>query len=364
MKYSSNNKPIQCFMTNSTCYKKTNAMNVKGILWHSTNTNNPYLNNYVQPSSNDINYNLLINLLGKNIYNNDWNHISVQAGTNAWIGKAKDNSIISVQTMPWTYKSWSCGSGINGSCNNGWIQIEICEDNLKNKTYFNQVYLEACELTAYLCQLYQINPEGIVTYNTIEVPTIICQKDSFDLGLGVEQNSLFNWLSYFNKTIDNVRTDVQKLIAGLDIVIEEPKKQKEKSKSLQIGDEIQLKQQATYLNGKTIPNWILNTTLYIKDIRKDKNIVFSTQKTGPAAGIISPNMIMGQGADILVKTRIYKVKVNANIINIYKGPGMQYDVAGIIKDQGVYTITETIDTWGKLQDDRGWICLEYTSEIH
>lgn len=364
MKYSSNNKPIQCFMTNSSCYKKTNAMNVKGILWHSTNTNNPYLNDYVQPSSNDINYNLLINLLGKNTHGTDWNHTPVQAGTNAWIGKTKDNFVISVQTMPWTYKSWSCGFGINGSCNNGWIQIEICEDNLRNKKYFNEIYLEACELTAYLCQLYQINPVGTITYNTIKVPTIICQKDSFDLGLGLEQNSLFNWLSSFNKSMDTVRSDVKRLLAGLNIAKEEPKKLKEKPKTLQVGDKIQLKQQATYLNGKAIPKWILDTTLYIKDIRKDKNIIFSIQKTGPATGIIAPNMIVGQGSDILVKTRIYKVKVNSDIINIYQGPGMQYDVAGIIKDKGVYTIIETVDNWGKLQNNKGWISLTYTSEIH
>ena len=81
------NKPLQCMMTNSTCYKGTRTMEVKGVLWHSTGANNPNLKRYVQPSNNDPNYEKLMNLLGKNQYGNDWNHIVRQAGLNAWIGK-------------------------------------------------------------------------------------------------------------------------------------------------------------------------------------------------------------------------------------------------------------------------------------
>jgi hypothetical protein len=54
--------------------------------------------------------------------------------------------------MPWDYRPWGCGSGKNGSCNNGWIQFEICEDNLNDVNYFNKVYKEACLLTAFLCK--------------------------------------------------------------------------------------------------------------------------------------------------------------------------------------------------------------------
>ena len=47
MKYNSNNKPIVCMQTNSTCYKSTRTMKPLGILWHSTGANNPYLKRYV-----------------------------------------------------------------------------------------------------------------------------------------------------------------------------------------------------------------------------------------------------------------------------------------------------------------------------
>ena len=39
-----------------------------------------------------------------------------------------------------------------------------CEDSLNDQSYFNKVYQEACELTAYLCTLYNLDPKGIVAY--------------------------------------------------------------------------------------------------------------------------------------------------------------------------------------------------------
>ena len=212
LKYSINNPPIQCMMTNSTCYKGTRQMTIKGILWHSTGCNNTELCRYVQPSDNDPNYNQLITILGKNQYNTDWNHIDRQAGLNAWIGKLANGEIATIQTMPWNYRPWGCGSGINGSCNSGWIQFEICEDDLNDINYFNQVYKEACELTAYLCQLYNINPYGTVNVNGVQVPTILCHADSYALGMGGNHADINHWFPKFGKSMATVRDDVANLL--------------------------------------------------------------------------------------------------------------------------------------------------------
>lgn len=212
MKYSGNNKPLQCIMTNSTCYKNTRTMNVKGILWHSTGANNPTLRRYVQPNSGDVNYSGLMQKLGKNNNGNDWNHIYVEAGVNAWIGKLADESVTTVQTLPWNYRPWGCGDGSNGSCNDGWIQFEICEDGLNDSAYFNKVYKEACELTAYLCKLYNINPLGTVKHNGVTVPTILCHNDSFQLGLGSGHADVLHWFPKFGKNMATVRSDVAALI--------------------------------------------------------------------------------------------------------------------------------------------------------
>ena len=225
MKYSESNKPLVCMQTQSTCYKGTSTMNVKGVLWHSTGANNPTLKRYVQPSdskpaADTYSKDEWLKILGKNSYNNDWNHVSVQAGLNCWIGKLADGTVTTVQTMPWNYKPWGCGSGSKGSCNNGWIQFEICEDGLTDKDYFNKVYEEACELTAYLCDMYNIDPKGTVVVNGVTVPTILCHYDSHKLGLGSNHGDIDHWFPKHGKSMATVRDDVAAILKGKVSVIE------------------------------------------------------------------------------------------------------------------------------------------------
>lgn len=213
MKYTDKNPPLVCMQTNSTCYKGTGKMTVKGVLWHSTGANNPYLKRYVQPSDNAPDKAQMLKLLGVNVNKNDWNHINYQAGLNCWIGKLEDGTVTTVQTMPWDYRPWGCGKGSRGSCNEGWVQFEICEDALTDKNYFETVYQEACQLTAYLCKKYNINPTGSVSFNGVSVPTILCHADSYKLGLGTGHADVEHWFSKHGKTMANVRNDVQRIMA-------------------------------------------------------------------------------------------------------------------------------------------------------
>lgn len=209
MKYSKANPPIVCMQTQSTCYRGTRTMTVKGVLWHSTGANNPNLKRYVQPSDSAADKAKMLKLIGTNANRNDWNHITRQAGLNAWIGKLADGTAAAVQTMPWNYRPWGCGSGKKGSCNTGWIQFEICEDNLTNRSYFDAVYKEAVELTAYLCTLYGLDPMGTVTYQGVKVPVILCHQDSYRLGLGSGHADVYHWFNRYGKDMDDVRRDVR-----------------------------------------------------------------------------------------------------------------------------------------------------------
>ena len=63
----------------------------------------------------------------------------------------------------------------------------------------------------------------------------------------------------------------------------------------------------------------------------------------------------------------YVVRVTADTLNIRKGPGTNYGVAGAIKDKGAYTIVEEASgtgakRWGKLKSGAGWISLDYTQK--
>lgn len=214
MKYSKQNPPLVCMQTQSTCYKGTRTMTVKGVLWHSTGANNPNLKRYVQPSDNAKDRDQMLKLLGVNTNHNDWNHIERQAGLNAWVGKLADGTVTTVQTMPWNYRPWGCGSGKKGSCNTGWIQFEICEDAMTDPAYFRQAYEEAVQLTAYLCTLYNLDPMGTVTYQGVKVPVILCHQDSYQLGLGSNHGDVYIWFNKHGKDMDDVRRDVKAAMAA------------------------------------------------------------------------------------------------------------------------------------------------------
>ena len=53
-----------------------------------------------------------------------------------------------------------------------------------------------------------------------------------------------------------------------------------------LGDAVKLVSGATYYNGKSMPSWLFNMTLYVRGI-SGNNITISTQKTGAITGIVN-----------------------------------------------------------------------------
>lgn len=413
MKYSNSKKPLECMMTQSTCYKGTKKMTVKGVLWHSTGANNPELRRYVQPDDNAANKADLLKTIGKNDYNNDWNHIDVDAGLNAWIGELADGSVAAVQTMPWDFRPWGCGSGSKGSCNDGWIQFEICEDGLSNATYFNKVYTEACELTAYLCKLYNIDPEANVDFKGVKVPTILCHADSNTLGLGSNHADVNHWFKKHGKTMADVRKDVAKLLgvtakpaaevkyrvrkswddaksqvgafsdlnnakaacdkagAGYEVYDNNGKvvypvkatSTTTTSAAIKVGDVIKIQSGAVFTTGGAIPTWVINSKLYCREIRDNGDIVFSTQKTGAVTGVVSPKYVVsGSAATTAPGFTPYKVRITADVLNVRSGAGTNYKVNTQVYQHEVYTIVNEKSGWGQLKSGAGWISLQYTKK--
>ena len=64
----------------------------------------------------------------------------------------------------------------------------------------------------------------------------------------------------------------------------------------------------------------------------------------------------------------YSVRTTADVLNIRKGPGTNYGVAGQIKGKGIYTIVAEAagpgaTKWGKLKSGAGWISLDYVTKL-
>lgn len=188
------------FLTKNACYIAGAKMTPKGIMVHSTGANNPTLRRYVGPNDG---------LLGENVYGNHWNTATpegCQVCVHAFIGKLADGSIATYQTLPWDIVGWHSGSGTRGNANRmGYIGFEICEDNLTDASYFNDVYREAVQLCAMLCKQYHIKPEK---------PTLICHSEGAALGIASDHVDVMHWFPRHGKSMDTFRADVQKAMGG------------------------------------------------------------------------------------------------------------------------------------------------------
>lgn len=178
--------------TENACYKAGRKITVKGIMVHSTGANNPNLRRYVGPDDG---------LLGQNQYNNHWNTYHPggrEVCVHGFIGKLKDGSIATYQTLPWDHRGWHAG----GSANNTHIGFEICEDGLADATYFAKVYQEAVELCAYLCKEYGLTEKDI-----------ICHSEGYKRGVASNHGDVMHWFPKHGKSMDTFRAAVKSLLA-------------------------------------------------------------------------------------------------------------------------------------------------------
>ena len=189
----------QLILTNNDCYKAGKAIVPKGIMVHSTGANNPNLKRYVGPDDG---------LLGINQYGNHWNTATPggrQVCVHAFIGKLKDGTIATYQTLPWNMRGWHGG----GSSNNTHIGFEICEDGLTDASYFSAVYKEAVELCVYLCKQYGLTEKNI-----------ICHCEGYKQGIASNHGDVMHWFPKHEKSMDTFRTDVKAGLAAAEVPVE------------------------------------------------------------------------------------------------------------------------------------------------
>lgn len=194
----------KCLLVKNDCYRTGRTIRPKGVMVHSTGANNPMLKRYVQPNDGK---------LGLNKNYNSWNRNGTNACVHAFIGKLEDGSVATYQTLPWHWRGWHAGSGKNGSANNTHISFEICEDGLTDKTYFNKVYKEAVELTAYLCKLYDLDP--------LEDGVVICHSEGCRRGIASNHADVMHWFPKHGKNMDSFRADVKKELSAAKAEVKE-----------------------------------------------------------------------------------------------------------------------------------------------
>ena len=268
----------QLFLTKNACYISGQTITPKGIMVHSTGANNPNLKRYVGPDDG---------LLGVNQYGNHWNTYhpdGIEVCVHGFIGKLKDGTIATYQTLPWNMRGWHAG----GSANNTHIGFEICEDDLTDAAYFAAVYKEATELCAYLCKQYNLTEKDI-----------LCHSEGYTKGIASNHGDVMHWFPKHGKSMDSFRADVKKLLGsaepeptekqiyrvrktwadaasqiGAFVELDNAKRACQEgysvfdvngkavytsgtAKEIAVGSTVSISKDAVYYNGAAIPAWVL-----------------------------------------------------------------------------------------------------------
>ena len=374
----------QLYQTNSASYIAAVKMTPKGIMWHSTGANNPNLKRYVGPDDG---------LLGVNANKNYGS-----GGVHAFIGKLKDGSIATYQTLPWNYQGRHSGAGPNGQANKlGYIGFEICEDDLKNKTYFDQVYQEAVEFSVYLCKMFNLNPaqDGV----------IICHSEGCQRGIASNHADVMHWFPKYGKSMDTARADIIKLLKASEMppsaedatLVRIARTVAAESRGEPYEGQIAVAQ-CIYdrMNDKqkrfgTTLDYILREGQFAKpwdgDLAKTRSLeatkdVFRNNKkafnqptfyflgkSASAATVLNRNdkyIFLGKIGNQSfwgdVKGSFKPYLISLTNVNVRKEPKLTASVAGTIKI-GLFTIVEESNGWGKLKSGAGWVKLDKTDTI-
>lgn len=270
---------IQCYQTKNPCYRKGTPMKPVGIVVHSTGANNPHLCRYVDCPER----------LGVNRYGNHWNRPEAATLVHGAIGLDKEGIVTVVNTLPYTMAAWGVGKGSRGSYNydpTGHIQFEMCEDDLTDPSYFDQVMGTAVAYCARLCREYGLAAESVVSH-----------KEAHAQGYASNHGDPENWMGRFGMTMEDFRARVRaklkgevtimgkvvnrdELVAWIDAhaveVEEQPEPEvKPEPVAIKAGDKVVFKsgvtQWGTGSGNKGIPSWARDgkTTFTVLEIVKD-----------------------------------------------------------------------------------------------
>ena len=248
----------QQFATRNDCYTRNQAELAKapanrdsrhaqyyrgprGIMVHSTGANNPNLRRYVQPDDG---------VLGVNSNQNDWNRPGLEVCVHAFLGLTQAGEVAAYQILPWEYRAWHCG----GDANNTHLSFEICEDNLRDRAYWEKTYRLARELTAELCRKFGLDP--------LAPGVLVDHAEGAALGIASNHADVDHWWSRYGVTMDDFRADVARLLEQEDAAQEEeeePSMTREEITQLVKQDLEEERDARIFRNLADVPDWAAAT---------------------------------------------------------------------------------------------------------
>lgn len=327
-------KLIKSILTKNPCYKAGKKITVKGLMLHSVGCPQPRASVFI----------------------NNWNSADYdKACVHAFID-GNDGTVY--QTLPWNHRGWHCASGKNGSGNNTYIGVEMCEpacikytsgstftcsNMAEAKAVAKCTYDSAVELFAMLCKEYDLNPlaDGV----------IISHAEGHKRGIASSHGDpehLWRQLE-MEYTMNGFRKDVKSAMSA------------EKEDNTQDDTEV-VKWYRVRKSWEDAKNQ-KGAYKVLKNAKAcaDKNAGYSVFDW-------SGKKVYPLNAEKETEKVSYRVRVTIGNLNIRKGPGTNYDKTGKCTGAGVFTIVaesegEGAIKWGKLKSNAGWISLDYAKRI-
>ena len=252
-------------------------------------------------------------------------------------------------------RSWCSSSSSN---DHRAITIEVASDKAEPYAVTAKAYGALIELVADICK-------------RNDIKELKWKGDKTLIGQVDKQNmTVHRWFAnkscpgtFLYERMGDIATKVNRKLGVTDTVV--------KNKSVvKAGDLVKIASDATYYGGDTIPTWVKNKKWYVSELRGDRAIIDkSADGRNSINSAISTEFLTVVKTEKVEEFKPYKVKVNASILNIRKGPGTNYNVVGDIRDRSVYTIvdesagTGSTKGWGKLKSGAGWISLDWCTKL-
>ena len=139
------------------------------------------------------------------------------------------------------------------------------------------MFEEACQLTAYFCKTYNLDPNGTVKFAGVDVPVILCHQDSYNLKLGSDHSDTLKWFKKFGKTMNDVRSRVKKILEEVD-----------PQPTVFHKDDLVRITGAKYYSGKTIPAWVRGQNWYVYSAPEGSDRIVINENEAHTDSIMSP----------------------------------------------------------------------------
>jgi hypothetical protein len=351
-------KIIQSFLTENPCYK----YNVNPALVTTASVRNKYIAFKKNGVKGGMLHSVGCNQSKASVFIKNWNKSTY---TRACVHAFIDGNTGDVyQCLPWNFRGLHGG----GSSNETHFGVEMCEPDCIKYTggssftcsnlaeaqaVAKRTYESAVELFALRCKEFNLDPlaDGV----------IISHKEGHKRGIASNHGDPEHLWKGLNLpyTMDTFRQAVKAAMNG-----SKPESTPVTSTKINVNDIVSISDDATYYNGKAVPDWVKKKKWVVKSIEGDRAVIDKSEDGSNSINSPINVKYLSKTAATTVKTEFksYIVRVTADALNIRKGPGTNYAIVGVIRDKGSYTIVEENGTWGRLKSGAGWISLNYCTK--